>query len=173
MRKILLFIILIPLITVVLASWASAEMKIGIVDAQKVFETSKAGKEAQKVLEEYVGSRQKVIDIDKTELERLQEELIKQNSVLTPEARKEKEEILNRKAGDYTRKARELEKEVNKKKEEVLTEFNKKFEEVVEALAKKEKFDLILDKNERTIIYGKESLDLTEKIIAEMDKAAK
>ena len=173
MRKILLSIILIPLLTIAMVRGAFAEMKIGFINAQKVFETSKPGKEAQKILEEYVGSRQKVIDIDKAELERLQEELIKQGSILTPEARKEKEETLNRKMSDYTKKARELEKEVNRKKEEVLTEFNKKFEKMVEALAKKEKYDLILDKNERTVIYGKESLDLTDKVIAEMDKATK
>lgn len=173
MRKILLAIILIPLFTVAMGRGAFAEMKIGFIDAQKVFETSKPGKEAQKTLEEYVGSRQKIIDIDKAELERLQEELIKQGSVLTPEARKEKEETLNRKMGDYTKKARELEKEVNRKKEEVLGEFNKKFEEMVEAIAKRDKYDLILDKNERTVIYGKESLDLTDKVIAEMDKGIK
>lgn len=149
-----------------------AESKIGYINAIKIFETTKSGKKAKGVLEEYIKARQKIVDQEEDEIKKLEEELTRQGSVLSGEAKKEKETTFQKKLAAYQKKAVDLNREIQEKKAEVLKEFNKSLEEVVKKTAEKEGYQIVLDKNPDigTVVYVAESLDLSSKIIEEMDK---
>ncbi len=151
---------------------AAAELKVAYVDAQKVLDNSKAGKRTKATIEEYVKSRQKIIDLEEEELKRMDSELAKQAAVLSPEARREKEEVLKRKFAEYQKRAADLRGEVDNKKIEVLKEFNQGLEETVKKVAEKDGYIMIFDKNPMggPLIYAKENLDITDKVVAEYDK---
>ena len=57
------------------------DARIGFIDAQKVLDESLRGQQVKDQLNEYVQSRQKIVDIEEVELKNLQDELTKQGAV--------------------------------------------------------------------------------------------
>jgi len=159
-----------------LPAWA-AELKIGVIEPQKVLDNTKTGKKIKDSLADYVKSRQKIIDMEEEDLKKMEEDLVKQGSVLSAEAKKDKEESFRRKMVEYQRKVGQLNQEVQTKKKEMLDEFNKSLEQVVRGIADKERLSLVVEKGNdgagALIIYSHPSLDLTERVIKELDKGAK
>jgi outer membrane protein len=155
-------------------SWGAEGIKIGFIDAQKVLENSKAGKQVKSRMEDYLKPRQKIIDDQKDELRRLEEDLNRQASVLSPDAKKAKEEDFRKKLSDYQRRAMELNDEVQSKKLDVLKEFNKKLEEAARQIAEKEGYTFVFDKNADggSLVYARDTYDLTAKVIEQVDKNA-
>ena|SRR3990172_9460270 len=155
------------------AALAGAEnIKIGTIDAQRILENTKAGKKVKVTLEEYVKSRQKIIDLEEQELKNFEEELKKQLPVLSAEAKKDKQEGFQKKILDYQKKVTEVNNEVQNKKKEVLEDFNKTLEQIAKNIAEKEGYTVILDRNSGggVIVYAKESVDITDRVIQEFDK---
>jgi outer membrane protein len=173
---------LIHWITGVLLAWlfltasavqAAESLKIGYVDAQKVLDSTKAGKKAKDSMEEFVKSRQKIIDLDEADIKQLQDDFTRQSGVLSAEARREKEEGLQRKVMEYQKRAGDLNKEVQNKKKEVLDQFNKNLEDIVKKVADRGGYSIVIDRNAEggVLLYAKESLDLTDEVVKEFEKA--
>ncbi|HSB34528.1 MAG TPA: OmpH family outer membrane protein, partial [Nitrospirota bacterium] len=154
--------------------------KMAYIDTQTVFDKTKLGKKYQGVVREYYESRKKILDLDADEIQKLQDEYAKQKQgkLLNEKAQKEKEETLNRKINEFQKKREEFSGEIGKKNEELSNEFNQQMIAIVREIAKKEKVSLVLNKTINilskaevpSVLYGDEDLDLTEKVIAEMDK---
>src|SRR5262245_51020104 len=89
----------------------AAGNRIGFVDVQRVIVRSVAGVAAREQLERDKATMQKDVDNRKVEVDKLREEMEKKGLVLSPEARREKEETLQRKVRDLRRLAEDLEKE--------------------------------------------------------------
>jgi outer membrane protein len=149
-----------------------AGVKIAFLDAQKALDGAKEGIRLRQTLDEYVKARQKMIDLEEQDIKRLRDELDKQGPVLSQEAIKLKQGEFEEKVNHYRKKVSELQKEVQEKRLGALEEFNKKLEQSVKNIAEKEGYGLVLSKNGDggAVIYGKESYDLTVKVIDQMDK---
>ena len=172
----------VSLMVVALLTAASVAMaaggKIAYIDTQVVFDKTKLGKKYQGVLKEYYESRKKILDLDADEIQKLRDDYQKQSAVLKPEARKEKEESIGKKIADFEKKRNEFNGELSKKNEELSSEFNQEMMKILKDMAKKEKISLVLNRTINvmqkgeipSVLYGDEDLDLTEKIVAEMDK---
>jgi len=175
MKKVLAFMV--ALLVMASAAYAAGG-KMAFVDTQTVFDKTKVGKKYQGVLKEYFDSRKKILDIDADEIQKLREDYGKQSAVLKPEVRKEKEETISRKISDFEKKRSEFNNELAKKNEELSTEFNQEMMAILKDLAKKEKISLILNRTINVIskgevpsvLYGDDDLDMTEKVVVELDK---
>jgi len=177
MRKIVLMFA--ALVLTATSAMAAGE-KIAFVDTQTVFDKTKLGKQYQGIVREYYDSRKKILDIDADEIQKLQEDYSKQKQakLLTDKAQKEKEETISHKISDFQKKRDEFSGEISKKNEELSNDFNKQMIVVLKDIAKKEKVALVLTKTINvlskaevpSILYGDEDLDLTDKVIAGMDK---
>lgn len=162
------------------ASAMAAGGKTAYVDTQAVFDKTRLGKKYQGVVREYYESRKKILDLDADEIQKLQDDYNKQKQakLLNEKAQKEKEESLSRKINEFQKKRDEFSGEIGKKNEELSNEFNQQLMIVLKDIAKREKFSLVLNKTINilskaevpAILYADEDLDLTEKVIAEMDK---
>ncbi len=150
-------------------------VKIGFIDAQKVLDSTKLGKKAKANLDEYVESRRKILELEQKDLKDLEEALIKQGSLLSAEAKRGKQEEFQKKLEQYQRKALEIEREVQVKQLDLVRSFRKELEGVIKKIAEREGYAYILDKDNESgnILYAKESFDLTNLAIQEMDKLAK
>ena len=147
------------------------DTRIGFIDAQKVLDESLRGQQVKDQLNEYVQSRQKIVDIEETELKDLQEELTKQGAVLSPSAKQEKEELFQKKFMEYQKKVTELQKEIQQRRTDKLEEFNIELEKIAKTLGEKEGYSMILTNLDvNIIIYAKPSLNLTDSVIQELDK---
>lgn len=166
-------IILLSLFAVVLGFTSpafTAELKVGSIDSQRVLNESKKAIDISKSVEEFAKGKEKLLENDKKELEKMDEEYQKQISILSPEARKQKEEQIKKKFEDFQKKRAALSDEVRKKNAEVSKSFGEKIEGIVKALGKKEGFTLIVEK--RGLMYSPDDfypLDLTDRIIKEID----
>ncbi len=148
------------------------DLKAGFIDAQKVLESSREGKRVKATMEEYVRSRQKIIDLEEGELKQIQEELNRQGALLSSEAKKVKESEFQNKVVEYQKKAAEMTKEVQVKKISSLKDFNRKLEEAVKQVAEKEGYLFVFDKNTEGggVIYAKETFDMTMRVIEQIDR---
>lgn len=159
------------LVAVILFSWVlsaqGADLKIGYVDLNKALNESDSGGKAKKTLEDMVNSKKSILVEKEIELKKLQEELEKQASVLTPEAKKSKEEQFNKLLRDYQKMVKDFSDEVQKKEEELSVKIQKDLIEFVNKLGKDEGYTIIfgLEKGSRGIIYSTDELDLTDKVI--------
>ena len=154
--------------------------KMAYVDTQAVFDKAKLGKKYQGIVREYYESRKKILDLDAEEIQKIQEEYTKQKQakLLNDKAQKEKEETINRKIADFQKKRDEFSAEIGKKNEELSNEFNQQMVVVLKDIVKREKISLVLNKTINimskaevpSILYADEDMDLTDKVVAEMDK---
>jgi outer membrane protein len=177
MKKILLLVVALSLIA---ASAMASGGKIAYVDTQTVFDKTKLGKKYQGVVREYYESRKKILDMDAEEIQKLQEDYSKQKQakLLNDKAQKEKEETISRKINEFEKKRSEFSNEISKKNEELSNEFNQQMVTVLKDIARKEKVSLVLNKTINvmskaevpSVLYADEDLDLTDKVVVEMDK---
>ncbi len=180
MKKTALVISLIVAMAVFTSTVMAAGGKIAYIDTQVVFDKAKLGKKYQGIVREYYESRKKILDMDADEIQKLQEDYNKQKQakLLNEKAQKEKEEAVNRKISDFQKKRDEFSNEIGKKNEELSNEFNQHMMAVLKDIAKREKVSLVLNKTINilskaevpAILYADEDMDLTEKVIAELDK---
>lgn len=175
MKKIIMLLLLFCLTA---SSAFAAGGKVAFVDTQSVFEKTKLGNKYQGILREYYESRKKILDLDAEEIQKLREDYTKQAGVLKQEAKKDKEESINRKISDFEKKRSEFNTELAKKNEDLSVEFNQELSVVLKEMAKRERYSLILNKSitmmskgeTPSVLYGDDDLDITAKVIAELDK---
>jgi len=147
------------------------EGKIGLVDPSKVLSDSIAGKKAKETLANFSKNRQALIEMEEKELRRMEEDFVKQASVLSAAAKAEREQLFRRKMAEYQQKAGELNREVQEKQKDVLEAFRDKVDAVVAKVAKRHGLQVVLDKGKGgPAMYGDESLDMTNQVIEEMNK---
>jgi outer membrane protein len=177
----------IVLLSVTMLLLATAAMAAGgktaIVDSQAVFDKTILGKKYQALVLEYYESRKKILDLDAAELQKLQDDYAKQKQakLLNEKAQREKEETLNRKMGEFQKKRDDFSNEIGVKNEELSIEFNRHLALILKKIAKREKVSLVLNKTINilsktevpAVLYADKKLDLTEKVIVEMDKQEK
>jgi outer membrane protein len=165
-------------IGVVLAMVATAgcstpkiEGKIGLVDPARLLADSNAGKKAKESLSAFAKNRQTLIEMEEKELRRMEEDFIKQASVLSPAAKNEREQMFRRRMAEYQQKAGELNREVQEKQKDVLDAFRDKVESVVGKVAKRNGLQVVIDKGKGgPAIFGAEELDITNQVIEEFNK---
>ena len=171
-------LVLVVALLVASSSAYAAGSKMAFVDTQTVFDKTKLGKKYQGILKEYFDSRKKILDLDADEIQKLRDDYGKQSAVLKPEVRKEKEDTIGRKINEFEKKRSEFNNELAKKNEELSAEFNQEMTVVIKDMAKKDKIGLVLNRTINvmskgevpSVLYGDEDMDLTEKVIVELDK---
>ena len=154
-----------------LCAAASAETKIGFVDMQAVIAKSEPGLKAMEQLKSQFKGMKDNLDAQKKSLDSLREELQKQSMMLSQEAKLDKETQYKRKVRDfqdmgqnYQRKLQQAEQNLSKPNiEKLLT--------VVQDYGKKNGYTAIFDKQASGLVYQQDSVDLTNAIIAELNKA--
>jgi len=173
MKRISQYVLLLVLGPLMVGPVFADGLKIGFVNAQKVLEVSQGGKQIQEKMEEFVSSRQRIIDLEEKDLKELEVELRQQMELLSPEAKRTRQEEFQRKLLIYQKKARDLNNEVQGKKVESLKSFNRKMELVIRAIAEKEAYDFVLDTGHEggVVLYAKETHDITTIVIVALDEA--
>lgn len=169
----LILIIPVLFLNVGMASAAEKPVKIGVVDLQKSLNDSQAGQKAKKSLTELITAKQKSVDGKASEIEKLRMELDKQSTVLSPEAKKQKEEKLERDMRDYQRMVKDTQEELQKKESELTTSIIKELRQIVKKIGDDEGYTIIFEQVEGIILYASSEYDLTERVIKTFDNAQK
>ena len=153
------------------AGVAKVEGKIGVVDPSRVLSETNAGKKAKESLGAFSKNRQVLIEMDEKELRRMEEDFGRQASVLSPTAKKEREEQFRRRVAEYQQKAGELNREVQEKQKDVLEGFREKVGLVVGKISKRLGLQVVMDKGKGgPTLYSDEGLDITGQVIEEFNR---
>ena len=157
----------------ILTSPALAQLKVGVVDFQKIIALSKSGAKAKANFEPMVAKRQKELQAKKDTVIALREEFVvqMQSNLLNPSALKDKENKLNDKILDYQRSLEDVQKQLRREEGKLMEKMLIEIQKVINELGKKESFDLILEKAQSAALYSSDKIDITDKVIQMFDAA--
>lgn len=145
--------------------------KIGVINSQRLLNETSAGKKAKENLAAFSKNRQALMELEEKELRRMEEDFIKQSSVLSPAAKRDREEQFRRRMQEYQQKASELTREVQEKQKDVLEGFRDKVETVVARVAKRLGLQVVVDKSKGgPTIYHEDGLDISGSVIEEFNR---
>ena len=154
------------------APTAPASTKIGYIDVQRVLARSAAGVAAREQLEKERATIQKDMDGRRVELEKLRDELEKKGALMTPDARREKQEQFERKRRDAARAADDYQKELEKKEGVLLQKVLQEVGGVIEKVGKEKNYYMIVEKRNAGVLYASNDADLTDEVIRAYDRDA-
>ena len=147
------------------------DSSVGVIDIQRLLAETALGKQVNETLKSFMNDRQALIELEQQDLRKREEELLRQGSVLSASAKKQKEEQFRRRMLEYQKKVTEMNQEVQTKQDALFNEFRIKVESVVAQLAKERHLVLILEKGQNTPTrYHHPGLDLTNDVIQKLDQ---
>lgn len=170
---------LVVLATLVLAGCAapganSPRLHVGVLDAQKILNETRKGREAKDTLNEFMRNRQELLALEEQELKRMEENLLKQASVLSANARKEREEEFRQRMIRYQQRAAELNREVQEKQRELLEQFRGEIERLAAVVARRRNLLLVIEKGRGApTVYSDDTIDITADVIREFQQEAR
>jgi outer membrane protein len=145
--------------------------QVGVVDLQRVLLDTESGKRARDVLSNFMKNRQAVIELEEKELKRMEDDLVKQASVLSAGGRKDREDLLRRRVAEFQQRANEMNREVQDKQKEVLEGFREKAERIVAKVAQQLGLLVVMEKGKGgPTVYSDAALDISNKVIDEFNK---
>ena len=149
-------------------------VRIGMIDPQRVLNETEAGQKAKEELTTFTDNRRALVELEEKELKRMEEDLLKQASVLSANAKRGREERFRRRMIEYQQKVNEMNREVQVKQKEVLEKFRSKVAEVVAKVARENGLLVVIEKGLGSpTVYSDSSLDITAQVITELNRRAR
>ncbi len=175
MKKIAILAMMIFMVGVTI--YAKQDLKIGYVDLQKALNTVEEGKKAKKELEKVFEQKKKELADKERYLRDLKSQIETQGLVISKEAQQKKAEEFRMKYAEFQELLMKYQTEMQQKEFSVTKVILDHLKGIGAKIAKKEGYTMVLEKNEASIIYSIDGLDLTQKVIkqfnAEKKKAKK
>ncbi len=147
------------------------DLKIGVINMQKVLATSSSGKKAQAIIEQKVKSYDTSFKKEKDSLISMRDEIEKKSSTWSDTVKQQKFSDFQKKSATLGNKEREANQEIRKLQEKHMKPVLEKLEEVIQSVAKSGKYDLVVPSN--TILFASGEHDITDQITKELDAAMK
>jgi outer membrane protein len=143
--------------------------RVGYVDLQRILARSQAGVQAREQLEKEKVTMQKQLDGYKVDLDKLRDELEKKGQLLSADARRDKQDQLERKLRDAQRLAGDLEKELQRKEQNMGAKILRELEGIFTRVGKEKGYAVILERRQAGVVYGAPEADVTEEVIKAFD----
>ncbi len=144
--------------------------RTAFVDLRKAMFNSKEGRAAQEQFAKFEEAKIGELRPRREELRSLEEDYEKQRFVLSPEALQDRRLDIVKKRRDLERDLREAEDELQIRQVQLLQPIQKRIAEVVKTVGEQHGYTMILDKSAQGLIYFQEQLDVTDEVIAELNK---
>ena len=168
MMTVLRHVFLTTLIALVGFSASAQELKIGIVNLDRIFREANSAKSAQTKLEQEFGKREKDLNDVAAQLKTLSDKYEREAPTLSETQRATRQKQLVDQDRDFQRKRREFQEDLNARKNEELQQVIERANRVVKALAEAEKYDLIVQE----AVYVNPKHDITDKVLRSLNAAS-
>ena len=148
-----------------MASNAQA-LEIGVVDLNRALNESEEGMRSKNLLESRGRQKQQEFKVEEEEFMQIAEDL-RNNPLLTPKAKQEKEQELQNRQRILWEKVRQFEQELRLEERKLTEAIFQDLKAAIRTVSQRSDYDLVLEKNAaQVILYMKEeTTDLTQKII--------
>ena len=141
-------------------------MKIGVVDLQKIMQTSTQMKSIQEKLEkEFKPRRDKLVTMEEG-LKKDMEQFKRDSAVLSAAQKKELEKKIVSTQQQFEREGQQYQQELSTAHNEAMEEFYNKIRGAISKVAESDKFDIVLQKDAAP--FSSDKLDITAKVMQEI-----
>jgi outer membrane protein len=164
-----LWVILCAILTA--PSALAADLKIGFIDSDQIFERYQKTKELQESFNREVQDLSKQAKDKKSEIDELQRRLDSQNQMLSEAKKDEQNQLLQKKIGEYEAFVQTNwgpNGKISKLNEDYLRPIIDRVHNIVTLIGNEDGFSLILDAADGNVVYGDKSLDLTERVLTSL-----
>lgn len=155
------------------AAASASVTKVGFVDIQRVLARSSAGVAAREQLEKEKAAMQRQVDAQRGDIEKLRDELEKKGQLLSADARRDKQEQLERKVRDARRLVDDLQGTLQKKEEALLAKVLQDVSGLIQKVGKERGYGLVLERQRSSILYASPESDLTDDVLRAYDDETK
>ena len=145
--------------------------KIGVIDLQKIFENSAAGKSIQAELKKEKDNMEADLKKKGAEIENIRKRLEREAMVMGKEMREEKERESRIKINDFKSLQKKYRTNLQRLEGSLMAQLKTDIDEVVKAVGKKEGYLIII--NKIGVVYSPNSIDITDKVIGRLNSKFK
>jgi outer membrane protein len=149
-------------------SLAADVAKIGVVDLQRVMETSDAGKAAQAQIKKQKEQMEADLKKKGTEIEQISQRLEREAMVMSKESREEKEREARIKLNDFKTLQKKYRSSLQELEKKLVTELRDDTIALVDEIGKKEGYLLIITRV--GVLYSPNSIDITDQLIKRLNE---
>ena len=164
-KRILGFILVMLMIAV--SSYAE-DLKIGVIDMDYVLKNSREVLNGKGKLREKFTRLQDDLRAKEKVLKESMDEFEKQNALYSEEAKKEKQANLKEEEEKLVATFKSYQEDIKKNEQELV----KGVIDQVKEISKNEGYSFVIEKNSGMVIFSKDELDISKKMISILDKTA-
>jgi len=148
-------------------AFSADPVKIGVVDLQKILETSNSGKAAQNELKAQRDKMQADMKQRGNEIQEIEGRMQREAMVMSKETREEKEREHRIKVSDFQALQRKYQSDLQEIERKLMGRLQTEITSLVSDIAKKEGYLLVI--SNIGVIYSLPSTDITERLIQELN----
>ena len=157
------FVLIVSFFIFAAYSYGADVAKIGVVDFQKVLDSSASGKAAKAQINKMGEQMKTDLQGKGSEIEDLKERLDKDAMVMSREKREEKDRNLRIKVNDFKSIQKRYRAQIQELEKKLVTNIQKDVVSIVAEIGKKDGYLLIV--NKVGVLYSPDKIDITDKII--------
>ena len=158
---------LVGFVSLGVAAPAAAQLKIGFVNVPKVMDQAPQARAADARLEKEFGPRDSEILAMKRDVVKSTDKLTTNSEVMSSAERQRQESAVRQLRREIRRLEDEFREDVNLRRSQELGTLQREVVAVIQALAKAEKFDLIISDG---VIFAGDKVDITNNVINRLKK---
>ncbi|MDR2612501.1 MAG: OmpH family outer membrane protein [Deltaproteobacteria bacterium] len=147
----------------------SGPFTVGVVDVRKAIGDSKQGKAASSKLDTKYQSLKRTLETKQAELTKKEEDLRKQASALSQEARERRSQDLMREISQFQEQARKSTEEMQKAFEEAMSPLAEKAEKITAEIARSKGFSMVLDSAGGGVLFVDSAYNITDEVTRRLD----
>jgi len=138
-------------------------MKIGYVDVQRAVQEVEEGKAARSRLQSELQQKRADLEKKRADLEKMRADYDKQAPVLSDDAKRQRQEQLQKAFVDAQTSASQMQEELSGKEAEAMQSISKRLLQVVAEVSDRESFTFVLDK--AALLYAPAASDVTNEVV--------
>jgi len=146
------------------SSTDAEEIKIGYINLSKTFDEYEKTQQHEKSLEQRSDKKEKERQKLVEDIKKLKDEMV----LLSDKGKEEKEPIIDEKIRNLQEFDKETRDELRQERDEIVRDILREIDKVIQDYGKKNGYTVIL--NDRVLVYGNETIDITQDIIDILNK---
>ena len=146
---------------------SAGEIKMGYINLGKTFDEYEKTKESDGALEKKGDKKEKEREKMVDKIKKLKDEI----TLLSNKGKEEKQPVIDEKIKKLQEFDQEVRNELKEERDEMVRDILREIENVIQDYGKKHGYTTIL--NDRVLVYGDESIDITQDIIDILNKGYK
>ena len=169
MKRIALLILGVMAIMTVLPAAQAGDFKVGFVNAAVLLDKAPQAEAARKKLETEFSAREKDIVAQQKKVQDMENKLSRDSATMSDTEQRKLERDLTSRKRELKNAQDEFRDDLNIRRNEELGKLQRSVYEVIVALAKQEKYDMIVGDG---VIYASDQVDITDKVLQKLKSEA-